>query len=215
MGTVDIVVNNAGVVSGQLLMDLSDERIAATYDVNVLALYWMTRAFLPDMLRRDHGHVVTIASAGGLLGVARQTDYSASKAAAISFDEALRGELRQLAPGVRTTVICPYYVNTGMFDGVKTRFPLLLPILDQDEVADRIVAAVQRNRRRMVMPWFAKLTPLMRVLPVPAFDRLTDFFGINASMAEFRGRVGSEQVRHEREAQRAGPASTARAPGGR
>jgi all-trans-retinol dehydrogenase (NAD+) len=188
VGTVDVLINNAGIISGDYLLQLPDEKIEATYRVNVLALYWMTKAFLPDMLRRNHGHVVTIASAGGLLGVAKQTDYSASKAAAISFDEALRHELRELAPGVRTTMIGPYYINTGMFDGVQTRFRLLLPILEQDDVADKIVASIEGDRRRVIMPWFAKMVPLIRILPVPLFDRLVDFFGINRTMADFRGR---------------------------
>jgi all-trans-retinol dehydrogenase (NAD+) len=199
VGHVDIVVNNAGIVSGQLLLDLPDAKIEATFKVNVLALYWVTKAFLPEMVKRDRGHIVTIASAGGLIGVARQTDYSASKHAAIGFDESLRMELRQIAPGVRTTVICPYYVNTGMFEGVQTRFPFLLPILEQDDVADKIVDAVRRNRRRVVMPWFAKAVPLMRAVPVPAFDKIADFFGINVSMSEFVGRVKAEQAIEERE----------------
>jgi all-trans-retinol dehydrogenase (NAD+) len=199
VGPVDIVINNAGIVSGQTLLDLPDEKIEATYKVNVLALYWVTKAFLPDMIKRNHGHVVTIASAGGLLGVARQTDYSASKAAAIAFDEALRFELHQMAPGVRTTVIGPYYINTGMFEGVKTRFPFLLPILEQDAVADKIVDSIRRNRRRVIMPKFAKLVPLTRVLPVPLFDRVAHFFGISESMSTFVGRVKAEQATEEME----------------
>jgi all-trans-retinol dehydrogenase (NAD+) len=62
VGHVDILVNNAGVVSGKMLLDLPDHSIETTYGVNVLALYWMTKAFLPEMVRRNHGHMVTIAS---------------------------------------------------------------------------------------------------------------------------------------------------------
>jgi all-trans-retinol dehydrogenase (NAD+) len=189
VGDVDVVVNNAGIVSGQYLLDLPDERIEATFKVNTLALYWVTKAFLRSMINRNEGHVVTIASASGFLGVAKQTDYSASKAAAINFDESLRMELRQLAPGVRTTVVSPYYINTGMFEGVRTRFPFLLPILEQQQVADAVVDAVEHNRPRVVMPWFPKTVPVFRVLPVPVFDRIADFFGINVGMKDFVGRA--------------------------
>lgn len=157
--------------------------------VNVLALYWVTRSFLPAMLERGSGHIVTIASAAGLLGVNKQTDYSASKHAAIGFTESLRVELKKTGyPGVRTTIVEPFYVNTGMFEGVKTRFPRVLPILDQDEVTDRIVKAIQKNRQELKMPFIVNLVPVLRLLPVDTFDRLADFFGINASMQEFVGR---------------------------
>ncbi len=62
-GPVDVLVNNAGVVSGQPLLDTTDEAIERTMKVNVMALYWVTRAFLAGMASRRHGTVVTVASA--------------------------------------------------------------------------------------------------------------------------------------------------------
>ena len=187
-GDIDILVNNAGIVSGNLLLESADERILATFAVNALALYWTTKAFLPGMVRRDRGHVVTVASAAGLVGVRRQTDYSASKHAAVGFDESLRYELRKSAPHVITTVVCPYYIDTGMFEGVKSRFPLLLPILRESYVADRIMRAIRRNERRVMIPRLVAILPVLRLLPVPIFDRVIDLFGINAGMNEFVGR---------------------------
>lgn len=188
VGDPDVVVNNAGIVSGARLLDLADEKIIATFGVNTLALYWVTKAFLPAMVTRNRGHVVTVASAAGLVGVAKQTDYSASKHAAIGFDESLRVELRQYAPGVRTTVVCPYYIDTGMFEGVKTRVPWLLPILDPEKVARRMAKAIERDRRVVMMPPIVGLLPALRVLPTPVFDGVMDLFGVNVSMAEFVGR---------------------------
>lgn len=189
VGKVDILINNAGIVSGRRLMNLSDEKIEAVIGVNVLALYWVTKSFLPDMLEWGSGHVVTVASAAGLLGVDKQTDYSASKHAAIGFTESLRVELKKTGyPNIRTTIVEPFYVDTGMFEGVKTRFPRILPILKQDEVTDRIVKAIQKNRQELKMPFIVNLVPAFRLLPVDVFDRLADFFGINASMDEFVGR---------------------------
>ena len=136
VGPVDILVNNAGVVSGARFLELTPEKIERTFRVNTLSLFWTTRAFLPGMIERRRGHIVNIASASGLMGVAKLADYSASKWAAIGFDESLRAELRKLAPAVRTTVVCPYYVDTGMFHGVRTRFSFLLPILQPDDGGD-------------------------------------------------------------------------------
>ncbi len=189
VGHVDVLVNNAGIVSGKTLLEASDEAIERTFDVNVLALFWTTRAFLPGMIARDSGHVVTIASAGGLVGTSRLVDYCASKHAAVGFDESLRLELRRTGSRVRTTVVCPFYISTGMFQGVRTRFPLLLPILDPEYVADRVVDAVRRGRRRVILPRFVYCTWLVRVLPVPVFDALMEFFGVNKTMDEFTGRT--------------------------
>ena len=188
-GAVDVLVNNAGVVSGRPFLEIPDEKIEATFAVNTLSLFWTAKAFLPGMIERGRGHVVTIASASSLIGVARLTDYAASKWAAMGFDESLRVELAKTAPGVRTTVVCPYYIDTGMFRGVKSRFSWLLPILDPDAVADRVVEAIARDRRRVLMPPLLHVLPLMRLLPVRAFDALAGFLGVNASMDHFTGRA--------------------------
>ena len=155
-GDVDVLVNNAGIVSGRPLLELSDERIERTFAVNTLALFWTTKAFLPAMKARGSGHIVTVASAAGLIGTARETDYAASKFAAVGFNEALRQELRRSGSGVRTTVVCPYYIDTGMFKGVKTRFPLLLPVLKEQDVADRVLKAIQRDQPQVQMPFMVQ-----------------------------------------------------------
>jgi len=197
-GRVDILVNNAGVVSGKTLLDASEDDVLRTFDVNALALFWTTRAFLPAMMARDSGHVVTIASAAGIVGTSRLVDYCASKHAAVGFDEALRLELKRQGSRVQTTVVCPFYVSTGMFAGVKTRFRFLLPILDPDYVTERIVDAIRRDRRRLVLPRFVYATWLVRVLPVPVFDALMELFGVNKSMDDFTGRVAQPAPGRER-----------------
>src|SRR5262249_15506847 len=110
-GRIDILVNNAGVVSGKALLEASEDAIVRTFDVNALALFWTTRAFLPAMVARDSGHVVTIASAAGIVGTSRLVDYCASKHAAVGFDEALRLELKRQGSRVQTTVVCPFYIS--------------------------------------------------------------------------------------------------------
>ena len=191
---MDILINNAGIVSGADLLAVPDAKIEATFAINVLALFWTCNAFLPSMIERNRGHVVTIASASGLVGVAHLAAYSASKWAAIGFDESLRAELRVSAPGVVTTVVCPYYIDTGMFRGVRSRFPFLLPILKEGEVVRRVVRAIETDRRRLIMPWLCHFVPLIRVLPVGLFDGITDFLGVNTSMKGFVGRADEGSV---------------------
>jgi all-trans-retinol dehydrogenase (NAD+) len=185
---VDVLVNNAGVVSGKSLLEIGDDAIEKSFRVNAMSLFWTTRAFLPGMIERGRGHVVTIASAGGLIGVSKLSDYCATKWAAVGFDESLRMELRKLAPGIRTTVVCPFYVATGMFLGVKSRFPLLLPILDETTAAERILRAVESDKRRLLMPAMVRTIAWIRLLPVSWFDFIAELMGINASMDDFVGR---------------------------
>jgi all-trans-retinol dehydrogenase (NAD+) len=185
---VDVLINNAGVVSGKSLLEIPDEKIERSFAVNTLALFWTVKAFLPGMIERRRGHLVTIASAAGLIGVPKLTDYGASKWAAVGFDESLRMELRKLAPAIRTTVVCPYYLRTGLFEGAKSRFPALLPLLDEETVAERILRAVERDKRKLVMPAMVHTIPWVRLLPVSWFDAIAEFMGINASMDDFTGR---------------------------
>lgn len=80
------------------------------------------------MLELDHGHIVSIASMAGHVGIPKLVDYCASKFAAVGFDEALRLELEDLgAMGVHTTCICPFFIQaTGMFEDVNSRWVVIL-----------------------------------------------------------------------------------------
>ncbi len=192
-GSVEILINNAGIVGGKPLLELTDEGIERTFAINALAHFHIVRAFLPAMIEKGEGHVVTVASSGGLVGTSRLTDYCATKFAAVGFDEAMRIEFRRMGYPVRTTVVCPYYTRTGMFEGVKTRFSWLLPILDPDYVADSIVKAIRKRRRRLIMPRFVYVVYPIRLLPVGLFDWLVRVFAINRSMDEFTGRLKAEE----------------------
>jgi all-trans-retinol dehydrogenase (NAD+) len=187
-GPIDILINNAGVVSGRPLLEISDAEIERTFGVNALAPIWTTRAFLPAMIKRDRGHIVTIASAAGLIGAPKMTDYAASKHAAIGFDDALRSELRHLGHrGIRTTVVCAYFISTGMFDGAGTATPLF-PILTPDYATRQIVRAISRGRRRLLLPRAVAVVYLGRLLPVPIFDWIVRALGVTRSMDGFTGR---------------------------
>ncbi|ROT75342.1 putative short-chain dehydrogenase/reductase family 16C member 6 [Penaeus vannamei] len=87
VGKVDILVNNAGIVTGRNFIDSPDELIQKTFEVNIMSHFWTTKAFLPDMISANKGHVVTVASLAGLSGVNKLADYCASKFAAVGFDE--------------------------------------------------------------------------------------------------------------------------------
>jgi len=185
---VDILINNAGVVTGRPLLECSPEQVQRTFAVNTLALFWTTQAILPGMIARGRGHIVTIASASGLVGAAKLVDYASSKHAAVGFDESLRLELRRQGHDIDTTVICPYFIDTGMFAGAKSRFSWLLPILDPEMVADRIMSAIRWKRRRVLIPPLVFIVFLARYLPVTWFDAFAEFLGLTHAMDDFHGR---------------------------
>ncbi|XP_059486024.1 epidermal retinol dehydrogenase 2-like isoform X2 [Neocloeon triangulifer] len=192
VGKVTILVNNAGIVTGKRLLDCPDSMIKKTFDVNILAHFWTTKAFLPDMIATDNGHIVTIASLAGLVGVNKLVDYSASKFAAVGFDESLRLELEvEGRRGVSTTVVCPYYISTGMFEGVKSR---LFPILEPDYVADEIVTAIRSRDKVLLIPSYLRIFLALKfTLPLKMLYTLgIKVLHIAQTMDDFQGRQSAK-----------------------
>eukprot|EP01090_Pellita_catalonica_P020985 TRINITY_DN7726_c0_g1_i3.p1 TRINITY_DN7726_c0_g1~~TRINITY_DN7726_c0_g1_i3.p1 ORF type:complete len:310 (-),score=49.95 TRINITY_DN7726_c0_g1_i3:59-988(-) len=190
VGEVDVLVNNAGIVSGKTFLECPDKLMILTMQVNAIAHFWTVKAFLPNMIKNNSGHIITLASAAGTCGVAGLADYCASKHAAVGFDESIRQELRKTGKtGVKTTVVCPYYINTGMFKGVKTRIPAILPILEPEYVVQRIMSAARANHAILCLPEVVRYTPVFRALmPTELFDFFSSVLGISSSMDDFKGR---------------------------
>lgn len=105
VGDPTVLINNAGVCTGQTILDATEEQLIDTFNVNVLAHYWLTREFLPYMIEKDHGHVVTMASMASFIVPPSMVDYGCTKAAVHAFHEGLTQELksRYHAKRVRTT----------------------------------------------------------------------------------------------------------------
>ncbi|CAH1984007.1 unnamed protein product [Acanthoscelides obtectus] len=117
------------------------------------------------MIEKGQGHIVTVASMAGYVGISKLVDYCASKFAAVGFDEALRVELEQQGiKDVKTTVVSPYFIQqTGMFENVRSRF---FPTLNSNQVADRIVEALVREEYVVMLPTIFKyLTVLKAMVP--------------------------------------------------
>jgi len=186
-GPIDILVNNAGVVFGGPFLETSLNRHFKTYDVNVFGVVAMTHAFLQDLIDRPEAHVVHISSASGFVGLPYGSTYASSKWAVIGFSESIRAELRLMGHAhVRTTIVCPSYIGTGMFDGAEA--PKATRILDPTRLAEKVVRGVERNRVHVLEPWMVKLTPLLReLLPTPIYDRVSHLFGADTSMAHWTG----------------------------
>jgi len=155
--------------------------------VNAISHFWTIKAFVPGMITRNHGHVITIASAAGLTGVAGLVDYCSSKYAAVGTAESLRQEVRKLGKdGIKSLTVCPYYINTGMFEGVKTHSPLL-PILDPHYVVNKIVNAMKKGDTLLCLPSFVGVAyTLAPLTPVDISDKIVDHLGTNKTMDNFK-----------------------------
>uniref|UniRef100_A0A8D0FYM5 Estradiol 17-beta-dehydrogenase 11 n=1 Tax=Strix occidentalis caurina TaxID=311401 RepID=A0A8D0FYM5_STROC len=105
------------------------------FEVNILAHIWTTRAFLPAMMNNNHGHVVTVASAAGHLVTSYMVAYCSSKFAAVGFHKALTEELSTLGKdGVKTTCLCPVFINTGFVKNPKVVEALMEGILTNQKM---------------------------------------------------------------------------------
>jgi short-subunit dehydrogenase len=153
LGTVAVLVNNAGHGHWDAVVDTDDAAFRAAVEVNYLATVAATRHVLPDMLRLQRGHIINIASIAGRIGAPFEAAYSASKFAVAGFSEALATEVD--GTGVFVSMIHPGPVDTD-FTRLRHRLaPKGTPRpVEVEKVVDAVMASIRRPRRnRYVPPW--------------------------------------------------------------
>ena len=187
-GEIDILINCAGIITSNKTFDQqTPDEIVKTMNINTIAPMFVARAMLPDMLKRNRGHVCTIASAGGMISNPKMSVYAASKWGVIGWSDSVRIELQEMKSDVHFTTVAPYYINTGMFDGVKSR---IIPILKPEYVAKRVIRAIERNKAFRGIPFgFHFIRFWQAILPTRVFDFFFgQVFGIYHTMDQFTGR---------------------------
>ena len=178
-GVPDILINNAGIASGGDVLEAPISEWRLLWEVNVLSVVRGTRLFLPAMLKRGSGHVVSTASFAGLAGAPGLMTYGVSKAAVVAFSEQLRAECH--GSGVDVSVICPAFFKTNLMQstvGTEKIKHLGQKMMDRspdslDQVADRIFADIL-NKKFLIIP--TKNEPMLwrikRFLPSFYFKKL-------------------------------------------
>lgn len=172
-GAPDIVIANAGVSSGTLTECAEDlAAIRRIFDTNVYGMAATFSPFIAAMRQSAHAgkasRLVGIASVAGIRGLPGAEAYSASKAAAISYLESLRLEMR--SSGIKVVTIAPGYIETPMTAINTYRMPFLLPAV---EAARRFARAIERGSSYTVIPWqMGIVAKLLRLLPNWLYDRL-------------------------------------------
>lgn len=192
-GRIDVLVNNAGVVRGNHYFWETDLEHDAkfTIEVNTLAPMYVAHAFLPGMIDAPgECRMLNLASAAGFTPNPRMAVYAASKWAVIGWSDSVRLELKQAGHDhVKVTTACPYYTNTGMFDGASSA--PLLPILEPDEVVDESWKAMLAGRSFVVLPKTVMLSEMLKgVVPIDVRDFIADrVIGVYHTMDDFTGRT--------------------------
>jgi short-subunit dehydrogenase len=173
-GVPDIVIANAGVSIGTLTEAPEDEQaFRDVLDINVIGMVNTFQPYIAAMRNRGSGVLVGIASVAGYRGLPGSGAYSASKAAAISYLESLRVELR--GTGVTVITICPGYIVTAMTSHNPYRMPF---IMTAETAAEKIATLIARRKTYAVIPWqMAIVARLMHVLPRFIYDPLASRSG--------------------------------------
>ncbi|MCR5519781.1 MAG: SDR family NAD(P)-dependent oxidoreductase, partial [Bacteroidales bacterium] len=179
-GKVDILINCAGIITNNLpFEEQSDSDIIRTIDINTKGAMFVTLRVLKDMKARcsgaaggraprfGAGHICNITSAAGMLAMPKMSIYTASKWASIGWSESMRIELKREKSPVQVTTVAPYFINTGMFDGIHSFFKILNP----DDVARKVLRSIERNRNLRGIPFPYHFIRLMQgLLPFGLFD---------------------------------------------
>ena len=156
---IDILFNNAGVLTGELLDQQSLTDIQNLLQINVYALIALTKTLLPQMLQRKHGKIINQASVAGIMHFPCSTTYSASKAAVIAFTQALDLELKKT--GVTTLCLITPAIETDMLSYVHQKFGKHLKIpktsMTPDQYAIKIGRAIETDQKKLLpfgLEWF-------------------------------------------------------------
>jgi short-subunit dehydrogenase len=172
LGTPDILINNAG-AGRWLFVDETDPAEAAQMiAVPYLAAFYVTRAFLPEMLRRNSGHIVNMTSPAAYMAWPGASAYTVARWAMRGFSSALRADLN--GTGIGVTLVSPGKVSSAYFannPGSEERIPTIARLygtLTPQQVGAAIARAVEREQREVIIPFTLRLTIMLySVLPGP------------------------------------------------
>jgi len=148
-GTIDILVNNAGIGKFGNFMDLEPSAWEQVININLMGAYYVTRAFLPQMIERKIGDIINISSTAGLNGNAMTSAYSASKFGLIGMTDSLMKEVRK--HNIRVNCLIPSTVATDMALDLKLTDGNPEKVMQPEDIAELLVSQLKLNRRVVVV----------------------------------------------------------------
>ncbi|CCH59771.1 hypothetical protein TBLA_0B09540, partial [Henningerozyma blattae CBS 6284] len=172
--SINIIINNAGIVYIERLANTPDEQLQKIIDINLIAPILLVKYFLPDILNQRRGCVVNIASILGLITPTGVTAYGASKGGLISFHNSIGKQIEmrigknffpfQRDNKVETLLVLPGKINTTMFENVTTPSMIFAPDVDPRRLANKIVSTIitSNNFKIISMPYYTRLIPIFK-----------------------------------------------------
>jgi hypothetical protein len=171
-GRIDILVSNAGEYIRVPIVDLDPADLQRSLDVNYFGGVYCIKAVLPHMLAQKSGHIVTVTSMDGKIGLPPDTPYVSAKFALTGFVEVLRQEVSD--HGISVTNVLPGRVDTVMIEHL--RFSWISPKISPESVASAILDAIRKRKPIVIVPPQAKLLYYINVFAPKLSDRLSRFF---------------------------------------
>lgn len=167
-GSPSVLINNAGIGSANTILEISPERLQSCFGINLLSHWYTTQEFLPDMIAKRKGHVMSTSSMSAWVAFAGAAEYASTKAALTVFHEVLTQELkhRYKCPQIKTSIVYPTWTRTRLITSIEKGIrDARGPIMDPGDVAasmvDQIIAA--RSGQLILGP---NLATLVRAFPV-------------------------------------------------
>jgi NAD(P)-dependent dehydrogenase (short-subunit alcohol dehydrogenase family) len=187
LGTVTVLINNAAVVHGKPLLQLSAEEVETSFRTNIMAHYNTLRLFLPGMIKEGRGSVITVSSVLATLPAKSCSLYAPTKAAATALHHALTAELAEY-PFIKTLLVTPGQMSTPLFNGVQTPSYFWAPVLEPVDVAKEVIKAIDEGKGgEIAMPLFSEWAAVFWVLPASVRKALRVLSGMDNAMEGFRG----------------------------
>lgn len=187
-GGIDILINNAGIEVTSPYDQLPEQTIQNILQVNLEAPMVLSRLVVPEMLKRGSGHIVNISSLAGKSGPAFQEPYAASKAGLNAFTASFRATYR--GTGVSASVICPGFVEAGIYARLKQTTGCSAPALLGTSQPEAVVRAVLRAVEKDLPEVVVSSVPVRPLVAIAAlFPRLGEFLVRQTGAHDFFGRV--------------------------
>uniref|UniRef100_A0A8C5YPL5 Short-chain dehydrogenase/reductase family 16C member 6-like n=1 Tax=Marmota marmota marmota TaxID=9994 RepID=A0A8C5YPL5_MARMA len=179
VGDVTILINNAGIVTGKPFLDIPDHMMERSFYVNAISHFWICKAFFPAMLQANHGHLVCISSIAGMVGT---SGLSGKHFIQLYILNEMETFLRR-------------HKQTKL---TQDRYQFLLPLLEQEYVAQKIFNAILEEQVYLLIPKFAYFAVVLKHLISPKMMIvLGEYLGADTCMDSFKGRMEANKPQEE------------------
>lgn len=174
---VDILIHAARAIPTSASSYLASAPLTSGPHADSTGLSSVTQAFLPHMLDRDHGHIVSLSSVSAVNGPISQEDYAGEKHEPRSFMRSLRSDLVSKGSAVKTLTVCSYYASNKQSTAEKWASSIL-HTPTEEEISDKVIASIESGQQELFIPESLKYSAILYKLPAHWYDAIMSILGI-------------------------------------